>query len=138
MPSIPGKACGSCSFCCKVLEIAELAKSAGARCVHCASAGGCAIYPTRPEICRVYECLWKRDRGMSARLRPDRVGTLLMEDPETHRYQAVSDPARPLAWRHPLVFTHLVAMARAGRTVVAKAGLRCWRIHATGEWGPSI
>lgn len=138
MSSIPGKACGSCSFCCKVLEIAELGKAAGAWCTHCASGGGCSIYAARPGICRAYECLWKGDRGMSARLRPDRVGTLFMEDPDTHRYQAVSDPARPLAWRHPLVFAHLVAMARRGRTVVAKAGLKTWRIHANGEWSPSV
>jgi uncharacterized protein len=36
------------------------------------------------------------------------------------------------------VFKHLVAMAKAGRTVVAKAGLKSWRIHASGEWGPCI
>ena len=29
MLAIPGKACGECSFCCKVLEITELAKPAG-------------------------------------------------------------------------------------------------------------
>lgn len=138
MPQIPGKACDACSFCCKVLEIVQLDKKAGVWCDHCLGAGGCGIYATRPAICRDYECIWKGDRRMSARLRPDRVGTLLMEDPDTRQYRAVCDPARPLAWRDPLVFEHLVAMAKAGRTVVAKAGLRSWRIHASGAWGPCI
>jgi hypothetical protein len=29
-------------------------------------------------------------------------------------------------------------MAKAGRTVVAKAGLKSWRIWASGESGPCI
>jgi len=135
---IPGKACGECSFCCKVLEIVELKKAAGPWCPHCHQTAGCAVYATRPEVCRAYDCLWKSDRGLGARLRPDRVGAILMEDPDSDEYRAVCDPERPLAWRTPLVFKHLVAMAKAGRIVVAKAGLKAWRIRANGEWGPCV
>ena len=135
---IPGKACGECSLCCQVLEIEELKKSAGTLCKDCLVGGGCGVYETRPDVCREYECLWKGDRGLSPQMRPDRVGTILMEDPDTDEYRAVCDPAKPLAWRTPIVFRHLVTMAKAGRTVVAKAGLKSWRIHASGEWGPCI
>jgi hypothetical protein len=142
MLDVPGKACGECSLCCKVLEITEFTKPAGQWCEHCGKAsgqaGGCRIYETRPEICHDYECLWKSDRGMSAQMRPDKTGTILMEDPDSDEYRAVCDPAKPLAWRTPLVFKHLVAMAKSGRLVVAKAGLKSWRIHANGEWGPCI
>jgi hypothetical protein len=138
MLAIPGKACGECSFCCKALEITEFAKPAGAWCAHCQKNGGCGVYATRPNVCRDYECLWKSDRGLSSQLRPDRVGAILMEDPDSDEYRAVCDPAKPLAWRTPLVFKHLVAMAKTGRIVVAKAGLKAWRIHANGEWGPCI
>jgi hypothetical protein len=58
MLAIPGKACGDCSFCCKALEITQLAKPAGAWCEHCRAGGGCGVYATRPDICRDYECLW--------------------------------------------------------------------------------
>lgn len=136
MADIPGKACGPCTFCCKVLEIVELKKPPGPLCEHCSAGQGCGIYATRPEVCRAFECLWKGDRGLSPMLRPDKVGTLLMEDADSEDYLAVCDPARPLAWRTPLVFNHLVAMAKAGRVVLAKAGLKAWRIHPTGEWGP--
>ena len=54
MLEIPGKACGSCSFCCKVLEIDELKKTAGDLCEHCARSGGCSVYATRPQVCRDY------------------------------------------------------------------------------------
>lgn len=138
MLAIPGKSCGGCSFCCKVLEITEFTKPAGTWCEHCQKSGGCGVYAARPDVCRDYECLWKSDRGMSSQLRPDRVGAILMEDPDSDEYRAVCDPAKPLAWRTPLVFKHLVAMAKAGRIVVAKAGLKAWRIHANGEWGPCI
>ncbi len=138
MLDIPGKACGECSFCCKVLEIVEFEKPAGLWCEHCQKAGGCGVYETRPDVCRDYECLWKGDRGLSPQLRPDRVGVILMEDPDSDEYRAVCDPAKPMAWRTPLVFQHLVSMAKAGRIVVAKAGVKAWRIRASGEWGPCI
>jgi hypothetical protein len=133
---IPGKACGECNMCCQVLEIEEMAKPAGLLCKNCISGAGCAIYEDRPQVCRDFECLWKGDRRMSAPMRPDRVGTILMEDPDSDEYRAVCDPTRPLAWRTPAVFQHLVQMAKAGRIVVAKAGLKAWRVHASGEWGP--
>lgn len=135
---IPGKACGACSMCCKVLEIEELEKPAGPACKNCLVGGGCRIYAARPEVCREFECLWKGDRSMSAQMRPDLVGTILMEDDDTDEYRAVCDPQTPFAWRRPLVFQHLVAVAKSGRTVVAKAGLKSWRIWASGEWGPCV
>ena len=46
-------------------------------------------------------------------------------------------PSRPLAWREPRVFAHLVAIAKTGRTVVAKAGLSSWRVFASGQVGPT-
>jgi hypothetical protein len=137
MLDIPGKACGSCSFCCKVLEIDEFVKAAGVLCEHCSASGGCGIYMERPQVCRDYQCLWKEDRGLPAPMRPDKVGTLLMDDPDSDEYHAVCDPEKPFSWRNPLVFKHLVATAKEGRIVVAKAGLRAWRIFPDGrsqEW----
>ena len=123
-------------MCCKVLEIEDFDKPAGPWCDFCIPGGGCEVYATRPATCRDFTCLWKGDRGLSAMLRPDRVGTILMEDADSEDYLAVCDPAKPLAWRTPLVFNHLVSIAKSGRTVLAKAGAKAWRIHASGQWGP--
>lgn len=136
MAEIPGKACGACSLCCKVLEIEELKKPAGPWCPFCLDGLGCSTYETRPDVCRDFECLWKSDRGLTAPYRPDRLGALFMEDVDSEEYLAVCDPAAPLAWRKPLVFNHLVSVAKTGQTVKAKAGLKAWRIHASGQCGP--
>ena len=48
---------------------------------------------------------------------PDLVGAILMEDADSEEYWAVCEPAKPMAWRRPAVFAHLVAMAKSGRTV---------------------
>jgi uncharacterized protein len=138
VPPIPGKNCGPCMMCCTVLEIPEFNKPAGPACSNCLSGGGCKIYLERPQLCRDFECNWIIDRKLPPNMRPDLIGTILMEDDETGEYRAVCAPEKPLAWRNPRVFKHLVAIAKSGRTVVAKAGLTSWRVFASGEWGPTI
>jgi hypothetical protein len=61
-----------------------------------------------------------------------------MEDADSDEYRAVCAPEKPMAWRNPQVFSHLVRLAKQGRVVVAKAGLMSWRIYASGEWGPTV
>ncbi|MFO1134718.1 MAG: hypothetical protein U1E30_06015 [Rhodoblastus sp.] len=135
--AIPGKSCGSCTMCCTALEIDFFNKPMGVVCKHCIKGGGCDAYATRPQVCRDFECDWMMERDLPPTLRPDKVGTILMEDPDNEDYQAVCEPTKPMAWRHPLVFKHLVAQAKAGRTVIAKSGLKAWRIYPDGhfsEW----
>lgn len=124
-------------MCCQSLEIEELKKPMGKLCVHCVKESGCSIYQSRPNVCREFLCEWLMDRQMSPIYRPDRIGVIFMEDPDNEDYQAVCDPSRPNAWRNPLVMKHLIAMAKAGHTVVAKSGMRAWRIYPDGhasEW----
>ncbi len=137
LAAAPGKSCGDCTLCCSALEIDELAKPAGPKCPNCVGRG-CAIYLTRPGVCREFECAWLTSRTLPPHLRPDRIGTLFMEAHDTDEYRAVCSPSRPLAWRQPHAFAHLVAKAKSGRVVVAKAGLSSWRIFASGEWGPTV
>jgi len=135
---IPGKECGPCTMCCKILVIEELEKDAGPLCKHCKVGKGCKIYSKRPDTCREYECSWMTDRTMSPQLRPDKTGTILQIDPDTDEVQAVCDPAAPMQWRKsPLVFKYLVAKAKEGDRVVAKSGLRTWEIFEDGSWAPS-
>jgi Fe-S-cluster containining protein len=70
------RACGSCSLCCTVLRVDELAKLGGTDCPHQRSEGGCGIYERRPGICRSYRCLWLRGHFEESD-RPDRVGAVL-------------------------------------------------------------
>ena len=123
-------------MCCTALEIPELKKPAGPACPNCILSGGCTIYADRPQVCRDFECLWLNSRELPVNMRPDKIGTILMEDEETDEYRAVCAPERPLAWRNPRVFAHLIAVAKTGRIVVAKAGLSSWRIFPSGATSP--
>ena len=134
--AVPGKSCGECTMCCQVLTIEHFDKDAGVLCKHCVLGGGCKIYKKRPDVCQDYECDWMMERSMPATLRPDKVGTILMEDADSDEYQAVCDPKKPMAWRHPLVFKFLLAKAKEGRTVVAKAGDKAWRSYDNGQDAP--
>ena len=138
MAAAPGKACGACTMCCSALEIEDLKKAAGPLCGNCRVAAGCAIYSQRPQVCRDFEFDWLTRRDLSRQLRPDLVGVILMEDADSDEYRAVCAPEKPMAWRNPMVFAHLLALAKSGRTVVAKAGLLSWRIFASGHWAPTV
>ena len=68
-----GRRCGTCSVCCSVLRVDELAKPAGRDCAHQRTEGGCAVHATRPPVCRGYHCLWLQG-GLEDDERPDRTG----------------------------------------------------------------
>ena len=70
------RSCGSCSACCSVLRVDELAKPAGRDCVHQRGESGCGIYDRRPPICRAYRCLWLQG-GLEDDERPDRTGGIV-------------------------------------------------------------
>jgi Fe-S-cluster containining protein len=70
------RSCGTCSLCCTILRVDELAKPAGRDCVHQRGPRGCAIHATRPAICRAYRCLWLQG-GLEDGERPDATGGIV-------------------------------------------------------------
>lgn len=73
--------CGSCDLCCTVMAVVmEPPKPEGQRCIHCQK-GACAIYESRPEPCREFQCVWLASQGhdiaMGRNLRPDQTGVVL-------------------------------------------------------------
>ena len=73
------RSCGSCTLCCRVLEIQALDKPAGLLCRH-NTGSGCGIYPERPEACARWHCLWRRIDTLPDVLRPDRSGVMFSLD----------------------------------------------------------
>ena len=55
----PGKECGTCTMCCKVMGIKAIAKPPGVWCKECIPGKGCGIYETRPEACRTFYCAYR-------------------------------------------------------------------------------
>ena len=135
-PDASSKVCGSCTFCCKVLEIVELAKPAGKWCDHCLPGKGCGIHGDHPPSCQAFKCQWLLDPGLPHRFRPDQTKVVLIFDADGTRLTAHCDPANPLAWRREPMRSRLRQQAAGvwGKgTVVAKAGHRMWVIAPTHE-----
>jgi hypothetical protein len=58
-PSTPTvRQCGTCTLCCKVLEVTDLGKPVNTVCNHIRTGGGCEIYDQRPRQCRSFSCAW--------------------------------------------------------------------------------
>jgi hypothetical protein len=103
-PALDSRPCGDCVACCEVLNIAEpdIVKPAGQMCMHCTGAG-CGIHESRPQVCRAWDCVWRRIDSMPPQTRPDQMGVVFtidrQADPQTpfdRLYfvgRAVSDPA---------------------------------------------
>lgn len=68
--------CGSCTECCKQLQIPETESKEGDLCRYCDEAVGCKIYSKRPEACKIFECCWKQMKITTEELRPDMCGVL--------------------------------------------------------------
>ena len=75
---VPGRACGDCTVCCTVMAIdkADIQKEAGVTCRHC-QGGGCAIYDSRPQLCRDFHCGWRQLPILDDGWRPDRSGVFV-------------------------------------------------------------
>jgi hypothetical protein len=97
--------CGTCTLCCKTMKVHELDKAAHVWCQHCRIGKGCEIYETRPESCRIYDCLWlqtqRLDRPMAAELRPDRSRVVVGTTNGGDDVVLYLDPDRPDAWQRP-------------------------------------
>ncbi len=76
---IPERACASCNVCCVALTIDDpaLRKVQGYRCRNAQRDNSCAIYDTRPQTCRSFECGWRQLKWVREALRPDRSGVLV-------------------------------------------------------------
>ncbi len=72
------RSCGTCIACCVIphIDTPELKKPVDTQCANCTGTG-CAIHASRPEICRSFECGYKRLIGMPPEARPDRCGAMI-------------------------------------------------------------
>jgi hypothetical protein len=124
----PGKACGTCMMCCKVLPIStqELTKPPGAWCRHAVTGEGCGIYETRPSTCRTFYCQWMIDPSLPLEWKPDRA-RLVIESSEKLLLITV-DQNFPDAWTESPYLAAIkkwaVEGAAVGRLVLVRIGTR--------------
>lgn len=95
--------CDGCTACCKVMKIRELNKPAHTWCQHCKIGVGCGSYDTRPESCRVYECIWlqtqRMDKPIAFELRPDKSRVVIGTTNQGEEIVLYVSPDRPDAWK---------------------------------------
>jgi hypothetical protein len=71
--ALRGRTCGGCTACCFTHAVAALEKRLGEWCPHCDVGAGCRIYPSRPEQCAQFSCLWIQGGWGDEHDRPDRL-----------------------------------------------------------------
>jgi hypothetical protein len=109
---VPGRSCGSCTLCCKVMAIAALAKPPGRWCPSCKAGRGCAIYESRPFSCRVFYCEWIIAKGLGPEWKPDHAKFVLFKTEGGRRLTAHVDPGNPQAWRRSPYYENIKQWAK--------------------------
>ena len=134
-PIAPGRECGKCSMCCKLLAVAELAKPANVWCKHDPGQGGCGIYQTRPGICRTYACGWLMSENVGEEWYPLKSHMILTLAPiDGVMTCTVSvDGKHPWAWREPPYYGQLKRMAFSGLRPSRPEEIRLVQVRAQGR-----
>lgn len=126
---MPGRDCGTCTLCCKLIAVTELDKPPGEWCPHVVRKGGCAIHATRPAGCRVFFCHWMTEKGLGPEWKPERSKLMLVMSEGGHM-TAFVDPGVPAAWRQAPYYETIkrwsaeAARANPARLVMVRIGTR--------------
>ncbi|MBY0508824.1 MAG: hypothetical protein K2P94_01610 [Rhodospirillaceae bacterium] len=109
MPSdiVPGRSCGNCTLCCKVLSIPELQKPRGAVCVHCDWRKGCKTYAQRPMPCRAFDCSYLLSPGLGEEWKPTTSHFVLGYVAEADIVLVFTDPDHAHAWRQEPYYSRI-------------------------------
>jgi len=141
----PGRACGTCTMCCKVHFIGDFDKPPGVWCKHAQPGRGCKIYDDRPQICRDFYCQWMLDASYGPEWKPDTAKFVVSLSPGDLNLLIAVDPNFPNAWRRETYLPTIlgwVQMGEAlGRFVLVRIGQRCIALlpdgdHELGPVGP--
>jgi hypothetical protein len=97
-PILPGRSCGTCTLCCKLLAIPELEKPRNVWCQHCEPGRGCGIYADRPLPCREFHCAYL-GWDLGEHWFPARSKMVVVFEADGNRTVIYVDSSRPTAWR---------------------------------------
>jgi hypothetical protein len=96
---LPGRSCGGCTLCCKVLGVPALEKPRGTWCLHCERGVGCRIYESRPGECRSFLCGWLVSDRFGPEWKPERSKIVITVTRDGNGFEFQCDPGFPQAWR---------------------------------------
>lgn len=110
--TVAGRACGTCTLCCRLPDIDLFDKPANAWCRHCVAGKGCSIYDDRPSVCRDFLCLWMTDAGLDAAWDPSRSHMMIYR--QGPQMTVLVDPDHADIWRLEPYHAQLQAWAGEG------------------------
>jgi hypothetical protein len=110
----PGRECGDCTLCCKVMAIEALAKPVNAWCPHCKPGRGCQNYAGRPDECRTFSCLWLLNGKLDQHWKPNKSRLVLTTSDDGIEVRC--DPGFPDAWRKQPFRNEIQQWAVSGAT----------------------
>ena len=113
------------------MGVAALDKPANKWCRHFGKGRGCGVYETRPDDCRVFNCLWLLTDALDETWKPTTAGFILHSEHGGARLIVECDPARPHDWRREPYQSTLRRWAEApGQEVLVFAGRHGTRLGA--------
>lgn len=96
---VPGRHCGDCGLCCKLLAVEELHKPARQWCPAFKAGRGCSIHGRHPVECRSFHCLWRLQAALGDAWQPSRARFVLYFTGDGDRLVIDVDPGFPAAWQ---------------------------------------
>ncbi len=133
MDSLQLQSCGSCSLCCKILQIEPdpsvdppyPGKGWNEWCPSCKPGslpGGCQRYDSRPIACRQFKCVWLASQTilpLPPNIKPSKSHVVLVQSQEDENVLfAFVDPGWPLSHKQEPIRSYLINCANNGGTVV--------------------
>jgi hypothetical protein len=106
-PSVPGRAYGTCTLCCKLLTVEAIRKPMNSWCKHCAIGRGCLIYDARPEECRDFYCGFMTLHHLGEEWRPSTSKLMLGIETGGNSIFVHVDPSRPDVWKSEPFYSKL-------------------------------
>ncbi len=133
----PGRECGACNLCCKLVAFPDVPKPAGKWCQHVDQGRGCKIHSERPETCRAFHCEWMLNGGLTPEWKPDRARFVMGTYPGTNALAIILDPGAPTAWRKEPYYGFIKQWARTalvnGSYVMVMNGSRVTIVLPTAD-----
>ena len=110
---VPGRDCGGCTMCCKLLGVEELETPPLGWCPNCDTKKGCGIYQDRPTECRQFYCEYLLDGAVGEHWRPSKCKMVVVLEDYSNALVIHIDPSRPHAWRQEPFHSDICRWARA-------------------------